>query len=142
MTKQRAPRARARLVLIVEDDAPTAELLEAAINEERGYEALRVGDADAALEALSRVAPDVMLLDIHLPGMSGLELYDRIRADERFKHLPVVFETGATREHTAALRGRGIATYIKKPFDIEQLVQFVKRLAPPLAAAARRPERS
>ena len=133
----KAPAARARLVLIVEDDALTGELLAAAINDERGYEALHVGDAGAALEALSRVAPDLLLLDIRLPGMSGLELYDRIRGDERSKDIPVVFETGPTREHADALRRRGIATYIKKPFDIEQLVRFVKRLVPPLTARPR-----
>lgn len=111
------------------------ELLATAINEEHGYEALCVGDADAALEAFSRVVPDLLVLDIRLPGMSGLELYDRLRADERFRNVPVVFETGSTREHLDELRERGIATYVKKPFDIEQLVRFVKRLAPPLTMA-------
>lgn len=124
--------ARARLVLIVEDDEPTGEMLAAAIEEERGYRALTVASADAALRTLAEIAPDLLVLDIRLPGMSGLELYDRIRRDERFRHLPVVFETGSAREHADELRARGIATYVKKPFDIDQLVRFVKRLAPPL----------
>jgi CheY-like chemotaxis protein len=63
--------------------------------------------------------------------MSGLELYDRIRADPRFHTMPVVFETGGGREHAQELRDRGVATYIKKPFDIHELVKLVKRLAPP-----------
>jgi CheY-like chemotaxis protein len=63
--------------------------------------------------------------------MSGLELYDRIRAEPRFRSLPVVFETGTGREHADELRERGIATYIRKPFDIDELVRFVKRLVPP-----------
>jgi DNA-binding response OmpR family regulator len=130
--------ARARLVLIVEDDEPTGELLQTAINEERGYQAMRVENADDALEALSRVDPDMFLLDIRLPGMSGLELYDRIRADERFRSTPVVFETGESRDNVDALRERGIATYVKKPFDIEEVVRFVKRLVPPLNGGTRR----
>jgi two-component system nitrogen regulation response regulator GlnG len=129
--------ARARLVLIVEDDEPTGELLQTAINEERGYRAMRVENADEALQTLSRVDPDLLVLDIRLPGMSGLELYDRVRADERFRSIPVVFETGEGRENVEALRERGIATYVKKPFDVEQLVRFVKRLAPPLNGHAR-----
>ena len=129
--------ARARLVLIVEDDKATGDLLATAINHESGYRAVRVADADEALNALGRIEPDLLVLDIHLPGMSGLELYDRIRSDARFSSLPVVFETGAGREHAQELRDRGVATYIKKPFDLEELVRFVKRLVPPLGARPR-----
>jgi DNA-binding response OmpR family regulator len=132
------PGARARLVLIVEDDQATGDLLASAINHERGYRAVRVANAAEALDALGRIDPDLLVLDIHLPGMSGLELYDHLRSDARFSALPVVFETGAGREHAAALRDRGVATYIKKPFDLEELVRFVTRLVPPLAARSRR----
>lgn len=129
--------ARARLVLIVEDDKATGDLLATAINHERGYRAVRVADASEALDAMSRIDPDLLVLDIHLPGMSGLELYDRIKSDVRFSGLPVVFETGAGREHAEELRDRGVATYIKKPFDLDELVRFVKRLVPPLGARPR-----
>ena len=124
--------ARARVVLIVEDDKSIGDLLATAINDERGYVATRVANANEALAALARTLPDLLVLDIRLPGMSGLDLYDRIKADDRFKHLPVVFETGSGREHADALRDRGIATYVKKPFDLEELVRFVKLLVPPL----------
>lgn len=123
--------ARARLVLIVEDDKTTGDLLASAINDQRGYSALTVRSADEALDALGRVDPDLLVVDIRMPGMSGLELYDRVRADPRFRSLPVVFETGTGREHAQELRDRGIATYIKKPFDLDELVRFVKRLVPP-----------
>jgi DNA-binding response OmpR family regulator len=129
--------ARARLVLIVEDDKTTGDLLASAINDQRGYTAVTVGSADAALEAMGRIDPDLLLLDIRLPGMSGLELYDRVRADARFRSLPVVFETGTGREHAGELRDRGIATYITKPFDLDELVRFVKRLVPPRDGGAR-----
>lgn len=105
-------------------------------NDERGYEAQVVSSGDAALVAMARRSPDLLLLDIHLPGMSGLELYDRIRADGRFDRLPIVFQTGGGREHAEEPRERGIATSVKKPFDLTELVRFVKRLAP-LRAAAR-----
>lgn len=124
------------MVLIVEDDVATGQTIETAINDERGYEAEVVSSGDAALASIARRSPDLMLLDIQLPGMSGLELYDRIRADGRFDGIPIVFETGGGREHAQQLRDRGIATYVKKPFDLIELVRFVKRLAP-LRAAAR-----
>ena len=123
--------ARARLVLTVEDDKTTGDLLASAINDQRGYQALTVANGDDALEALGRIDPDLLLLDIRMPGMSGLDVYDRVRADPRFRSLPIVFETGTGREHAAELRARGIATYIKKPFDLDELVRFVKRLVPP-----------
>ena len=121
--------ARSRLVLIVEDDLPTADTLATAIGDERGYTALRVGTADEALAALGTLVPDLVLLDIRLPGMSGLELYDRIKGDPRYRTLPVMIETGG--HHAEELRERGIATYVRKPFDIDQVVRFVKRLVPP-----------
>ena len=123
------------MVLIVEDDVATGQTIETAINDERGYEAEVVSNGDDALASIARRSPDLMLLDIQLPGMSGLELYDRIRADGRFDLLPIVFETGGGRENAQELRDRGIATYVKKPFDLIELVRFVKRLAPLRAAA-------
>ncbi len=129
--------ARSRLVLIVEDGPPTADVLATAIGDERGYTALRVGTASEALAALGTLAPDLVLLDIRLPGMSGLELYDRIKADPLYRSIPVVIETGGY--HTGELRERGIATYVRKPFDIDQVVRFVKRLVPPPNGRAHRP---
>ena len=119
---------RSRLILIVEDDPPIAEILATAIGDERGYTALRVGSADEALAALGSLAPDLMLVDIRLPGTSGLELYDRVKSDPRYRSLPIIIETAG--HHADELRERGIATYVKKPFDIDQVVRFVKRLVP------------
>jgi CheY-like chemotaxis protein len=130
--------ARARLVLIVEDDKPTSDMLTTAINDEQGYRAVAVETADEALTALATIAPDLLMVDIRLPGMSGIELYDRVRADPRFGSLPVVFETGSGREHAQELRDRGVATYIKKPFDIDELVRFMRRLVPPRTARSGR----
>lgn len=126
------------MVLIVEDDEPIGEVLLTAINDERGYTAIRVATGDEALAALARTPIDLLLLDIQLPGMSGLELYDRIKADDRFNRLPILFETAGGRENADALRERGVATYVKKPFDLEALVRFVKQLAPPVTRTPRR----
>ena len=125
------------MVLIVEDDEPIGDVLVTAINHDRGYEAVRVATANEALAALARLPIDLLLLDIQLPGMSGLALYDLIKADDRFRRLPVVFQTGGGRENADALRERGIATYVKKPFDLEELVRFVKVLVPPVKRTGR-----
>lgn len=122
---------RKRVVLVVEDDKPIGDVVVDAINDEAGYLAVRVGTATDALEALHTVPADLIVLDLHLPGMSGVELYDQLRGDERYRDVPVIFETGMMRDHVHELRERGIAMYVKKPFDLNDLVSYVKRLAPP-----------
>ena len=122
---------RMRVVLVVEDDKPIGDVVVDAINDEAGYTAVRVGNATDAMEALGSAPADLIVLDIHLPGMSGVELFDRLRSDDRYRHVPVIFETGTMHEHVQALRDRGVAMYVRKPFDLSDLVSYVKRLAPP-----------
>src|SRR5260221_13639684 len=109
---------RSRLILIVEDDPPIAEILASAIGDERGYTALRVGSADEALAALGSLAPDLVLLDIRLPGTSGLKLYDRIKSDPRNQSLPIIIETAG--QHPHELRDRGIPPNVNNPSHIDQ----------------------
>lgn len=122
---------RKRVVLVVEDDKPIGDVVVDAINDEAGYTAVRVGTASDALETLHTVPADLIVLDLQLPGMSGVELYDQLREDERYRDVPVIFETGTMRDHVQELRERGVAMYVKKPFDLNDLVSYVKRLAPP-----------
>jgi two-component system response regulator GlrR len=119
-----------RIVLVVEDDRPTAELLATAIEGEHGYRAVRAETVDEALAALRRVRPDIVLVDLRLPGRSGLDLYDEVRRDPRYAGLPVVVETAVASEHGEELRRRGVATYLRKPFDIDEVVRFIRHLVP------------
>jgi DNA-binding response OmpR family regulator len=124
---------RKRIVIVVEDDRPIGELLAAIINDEDGYIALHVTRPTDALETLKRVEPDLLVLDVGLPGMSGFELYDRIRRDERLANVPVMFETAVKDEHAHEFKRRGIKTVVQKPFDLNDIVRHVHRLAPPLS---------
>lgn len=90
-----------------------------------------------ALRALETVNTDLVLLDVKLPGISGIEVYDHMRKDERLRVVPVMFETGTAGEHAAELRDRGVAAFIKKPFDLHDVVAYVKRLAPPPRTTSR-----
>lgn len=126
--------ARTRIVVVVEDDKPIGELLAGVINEEEGYHAIHVTRPTDALNTCQQVKPDLLVLDVGLPGMSGLELYDRLHEDERLRGVPVLFETAVSREHRAEFRKRGIRRVLQKPFDLNELIASVKELAPPLAA--------
>lgn len=123
-----------RVVLVVEDDRPIGQVLATAINDEEGYRAVHVETPGEALSALDTVKADLLVLDLALPGMSGLDLYDRIRKDRRYADVPVVVETGHAEQELDELRRRGIPAYVSKPFDVNLVVDYVKRLAPPLSA--------
>jgi DNA-binding response OmpR family regulator len=127
-------RPRTRVVVVVEDDKPIGELLAGVINDEEGYRAIHVTRPSEALSAMEQIKPDLLVLDVGLPGMSGLELYDRLRQDERLCGVPVMFETAVSREHASEFRKRGIRMVLQKPFDLNELIAGMKELAPPLAA--------
>jgi two-component system KDP operon response regulator KdpE len=124
---------RTRVVIVVEDDVPIGELLAGVINDEDGYRAFHVSRPTEALHALEQVKPDLLVLDVGLPGMSGLELYDRLQKDVRLRDVPVMFETAVSREYGVEFRKRGIRKVLQKPFDLNELIANVKELAPPIA---------
>ena len=135
MTIRNTETGRKRVVLVVEDDRPIGELLASIINDEEGYVAIHVTRPTDALETLKKVRPDLLVLDVGLPGMSGLELYDRIRQIEHLKDVPVMFETAVSDHYRPEFRRRGIRTVIEKPFDLNEIVRQVRHLAPPRPAA-------
>jgi len=129
-----------KVVIVVEDEPSIGALIADAISDEPGYCAIHVGGPAAAIEATKHVTPDVMVVDVRLPGMSGFELYDRLKKDPRTSKIPVLFETASGAEDVAEFRKRGIATYVRKPFDLNVIVGYVKRLATaPSAALPPRP---
>jgi DNA-binding response OmpR family regulator len=118
-----------KVVLVVEDELAIGRLIAEAISDEPGYCAIHVAASMAALEATKHVIPDVMVIDVRLPGISGFELYDRLKEDPRTSAIPVLFETASGAEALVEFRRRGIATYVKKPFDLNEVVAYVKWLA-------------
>lgn len=118
-----------KVVLVVEDELAIGQLIADAISDEPGYLAIHVAASAAALETTKHVTPDVMVVDVRLPGMSGFELYDELRKNPRTSRVPVLFETASGAEAISEFRRRGIATYVKKPFDLNVVVAYVKRLA-------------
>ena len=128
-SKGRRQAGARKVVLVVEDEPAIGQLIADAISDEPGYCAIHVAAPAAALEATKHVTPDVMVVDVRLPGMSGFELYDELKKDPRTSKVPVLFETASGTEAIGEFRRRGIATYVKKPFDLNVIVGYVKRMA-------------
>jgi DNA-binding response OmpR family regulator len=121
---------RRRVIVVVEDDRHVGELLASIINDEEGYYAIHVSRPTDALETLKKIKPDLLVLDVGLPGMSGIELYDRVRQDDTLKRVPVMFETAVAQENRMEFKRRGITNVVEKPFELEQVLRKVHQLAP------------
>ena len=114
-------------VWIVDDDASIRWVLERALRQ-AGMTATAFEDADAALAALRRGEPDVLVTDVRMPGRSGLDLLDEVRA--RRPRLPVIVMTAhSDLENAVAAYQGGAFEYLPKPFDIDQAVDLVRRAA-------------
>jgi DNA-binding response OmpR family regulator len=118
-------------VVIGEDDEPIANLLRDAINEEPGYHATVVLDGRKILESLGNGGADLLILDIMMPGLTGFEVYDHIRADPRTSAMAVLFISAAVGHFAEDLLRRGITDVIAKPFDLNDFLDRVRVLCPP-----------
>jgi signal transduction histidine kinase len=117
--------ATGRTVLVVDDEAQVRALTSESL-ELLGYRVVQADSGPAALAALERETPDLMLFDYAMPGMSGAELAGLVRA--RWPDVPIVFASGHA--DTAAVERAlgGQATILRKPFDMETLAQTIAGL--------------
>ncbi|MEO8524671.1 MAG: response regulator [Caldimonas sp.] len=122
--KARAPRP---LIMIVEDDAFAAKLIAKTL-ESQPWDLVFASEALEALGKLARVRPSLILMDVNLPGMGGLELTERLKSIPALAAIPVVMLTGeARRETLERSRTVGAASFIVKPFTRDGLIA---KLAP------------
>jgi CheY-like chemotaxis protein len=123
------PAVGRRHILIVEDDAPTVGVLRHALELEGDPEwSVEVaGEGLRALELAAGTPPDVILLDVRLPGLDGGEVYRRLRASHPTGRTRVLFLTAGT---SLDLYRMGIddGVLLRKPFDVQQLVSLVRAL--------------
>ncbi len=116
----------AEKILIVDDDATMVNLLSTVLEFE-GYETRKALSGKEALESIDGDPPDVVLLDIMMPGMDGFEVLARLRGNASTEKLPVIMLTART-EDKDIFEGwrRGADEYVTKPFDPRDLVETIK----------------
>ena len=111
-------------ILLVDDDLAILRLLEVNFRME-GFDVDSAGHGEEALAAASNATPDVVILDLMMPGMDGREIYERLRAEPATAEVPVIFLSARGRDDGLA----GVeAEYIQKPFDTVELVETAKAL--------------
>jgi len=96
-----------------------------------GFEVRTATRGEEAITAADEMTPDIILLDVMMPGLDGWEVCRRLKEDERFKDTPIVFLSArAQDEDRKRGYGLGVAAYVTKPFDPGRLVELVRRLVP------------
>jgi PAS domain S-box-containing protein len=113
-------------ILVVDDTPESLQVLTETLRSE-GYTVRPANSGELALASIAAQPPDLILLDIRMPGMDGFELCRRLKADEATRKIPVIFQTAAT-DLSDRLEGLrlGAVDYISKPFQREELLARVK----------------
>jgi len=118
----------AKRILIVEDN-PQNRYLMSFLLEQQGYELLVAEDGAAALDMLEREVPDLILMDMQLPRIDGYEATRRIKADQRFRDIPLVALTAHSMERDEErARQAGCDEFVTKPVDADGLLALVANL--------------
>jgi len=115
----------AATILVVEDN-PTNMKLVSDLLEFEGHRILKAGDAEEAQDVVAQMLPDLILMDIALPGMDGLTLTRQLKADARTKHIRIVALTAyAMKGDEQKARDAGCDGYVTKPIDTRKLPELV-----------------
>lgn len=124
-TEQGAIRERP-VILVVEDDSALREFLCTALLDEFDVESAVSGEE--AIDMAQRTRPDVVLLDVMLPGVNGLDVVRRIRSDPALGGIPVLVMTAFSEIEAGDAEAAGADRFLAKPFDLHELKAAVKDL--------------
>jgi DNA-binding response OmpR family regulator len=116
-------------VLAVDDDPVILRLIEVNLSLE-GFQVETATGGEDVLARARDVAPEVILLDVMMPGMTGWDVAQRLKEDGATSGIPIVFLSARTQEEDRR-RGEdlGVAAYVSKPFDPTELVQTIRQVA-------------
>lgn len=124
------PGQQSKRVLIVDDELDLVEVLTVLLTASGGFLVAAAGDGESGFARCLSFLPDVILLDISLPGIAGWEFCRRLRADERTRNIPVVIMTTLLTETLQEkVREARAARVLIKPFDEKEIVDVLRSLA-------------
>lgn len=119
----------AKRILVVEDSPMTRSLIVSSLEDMGDFIVIEAANGFQALRRLPEVSPDLVITDINMPDINGLEVVRFVKQNENFKHIPVIIVTTEGRD-VDKKRGLNLGAdrYLIKPFEPEQLQLFVKEL--------------
>ncbi|MBL8549910.1 MAG: response regulator transcription factor [Hyphomonadaceae bacterium] len=118
--------ARKATILLIDDDEELRTELSEQLSQEEGFEAVAAADAKEGLALAAQAKPALILLDVHLPDLDGVELCRRLRAEGQ--KAPIILLTGAAREESDQVHGldAGANDYVLKPFKFSVLLARIR----------------
>jgi CheY-like chemotaxis protein len=123
--RQPASDLEAATILVCDDDPSLRELVRAVLGS--GYRFVEAADGTEALDIARELRPDLIVLDVMLPGLSGIEVLEAIRTDENLRDLKVVVITAWSHAEMEA-QVAGADRFVSKPFDPDDLSRAVEEL--------------
>ncbi|MFC1495999.1 PleD family two-component system response regulator [Candidatus Margulisiibacteriota bacterium] len=115
-------------ILIVEDAPEVLMILENFLRV-HGFEVQTALDAYQGLDRIESDMPDLILLDVRMPGMDGYQFCEKIKTDEKYKHVPIIIvSVKCSPEDVKKGIDKGASAYIPKPFDPDEVIAKVKEL--------------
>ena len=121
-------RPRVLRILLVDDDPALRTLLRTTF-EVADVDVTEAESADAARKRIRAERPDVIVLDVNMPGMTGLEFCAELKADSATRDIPIILLTGSTGGTTASAKRAGADAFVRKPFSPLELLAVAERLA-------------
>ena len=113
-------------VLVVDDEWEIRDMLRRFL-EEQGYEVILASNGEEAIELAEKENPQVILLDILMPGIDGIETCKRLKAGQRTRFIPVIMATALWDKYSEALEA-GAEDFVTKPFNLTELSHRVKSI--------------
>jgi DNA-binding response OmpR family regulator len=124
------PKRRTPTILIAEDSRDGREMLEVLLSM-KGYSVLAVADGRRAVEVALESFPDLVLLDLELPGLDGLSVARDLRSNSNFENVPIIILSGHDpMEHKQSAMDAGCTDYLLKPVDFEKLDEILQNQIP------------
>jgi CheY-like chemotaxis protein len=117
----------AKILLV--DDEPEIRFVTRRMLEKAGYEVVEAEDEEECMEKLKVEKPDLILLDVMMPGVRGWGICERIKSHSKLRHIPVVMFTVRTSEEDVMKSFEcGAEAHINKPFEREELLEIVEKI--------------
>jgi len=124
------PKRATPTILIAEDSRDGREMLEVLLGM-KGYSVLTAADGNSAVEVALERLPDLVLLDLELPGRDGLSVARDLRRHSNFAHVPIIILSGHDpMEHKQSAMDAGCTDYLLKPVDFEKLDEILQNKIP------------